>query len=119
MEITGPLKLEIDGRTTVGQLSGKLHVGSAGKDPQAPREVQRSDLFLDLEDGTRAKLVVRGTAVVTPDGTGEQYALDLIFQLDGASRLDLASDGTIEGTFRVSGDTGELGLAIPGATKTS
>jgi len=117
--LDGPMKLEVDGKVFAGQLSGKLAVGPAGKEPEAPRKVEGSDLYLDLEDGSRLLLKVRGTSVVTSDGDGEQHELDLIFQLDRAAEFGLAADGELEGTLVVSGSTGELGLAIPGATESS
>jgi RNA polymerase sigma-70 factor, ECF subfamily len=119
LQLDGPLELEIDGQVIEGRLSGKLLVGAAGKDAQAPREVQRSDLFLDLDDGTRLVLVVKGTSTVTTEDGAERHALALTYTLDRAADYGLAEGGEIEGTLVVTGDRGELGLAIPGATETS
>jgi RNA polymerase sigma-70 factor (ECF subfamily) len=117
LTLAGPLELEIDGQIVEGQLSGKLLVASAGKDPQAPRDVERSDLFLDLADGTQLVLVVKGTSTVTQEAGTESHALDLIFTLDRAADYGLADTGTLKGTLAITGDRGELGLAIPGATQ--
>lgn len=117
LTLAGPLKLEIDGEVIEGQLSGKLLVASVGKDPQAPRDVERSELFLDLADGSQLVLVVKGTSTVTQDGGTESHALDLIFTLDRAADHGLADTGTLAGTLAITGDRGELGLAIPGATQ--
>ncbi|HEY1117069.1 MAG TPA: sigma-70 family RNA polymerase sigma factor [Acidimicrobiales bacterium] len=117
LTLAGPLKLEIDGEVIEGQLSGKLLVASAGKDPQAPRDVERSELFLDLADGSQLVLVVKGTSTVTEDAGTESHALDLVFTLDRAADYGLADSGPLKGTLAITGDRGELGLAIPGATQ--
>ncbi|WP_255970106.1 hypothetical protein, partial [Klebsiella pneumoniae] len=89
----------------------------AGKDPQAPRDVERSELFLDLADGSQLVLVVKGTSTVTEDAGTESHALDLVFTLDRAADYGLADSGPLKGTLAITGDRGELGLAIPGATQ--
>lgn len=120
LHISGPLSLVVGERTVAGRLEGKIGVVAADpKNPEAPRQVERSVLFLDLEDGTSLKLTVQGWSTVTTQGSTESHALDLAFMLPDGAAFELAEDGQLEGTLVVKHGTGELGLALPGATSDS
>jgi RNA polymerase sigma-70 factor (ECF subfamily) len=118
-QVSGPVKLEIGDQVLSGQLTGKLTIAEAAPKSEGRREVERSTFRLQLDDGRVMELTVRGWSTVTERGNGESHALSLTFLLQGADGLDLATEGELRGTFETRHGGGELGLAIPGATRDS
>jgi len=119
LDLLGSMTLEIDGEVLSGQFSGKLHLGEVDPKAQGQREVHRSVFKLELADGRMLELTVEGGSVVTAQGNHESHALSLRYMLTGAEQFALADFGDLEGTFVLRKDSGELGLAIPGAVQDS
>lgn len=115
LELSGPMAIAVGDRTVTGDLSGKLAVGPADdKDPQAPREVEFSTLYVTV-DGTTLELQVRGSTTVSDEGEGTLHRLELAYRLIGAEELGLAESGTTTGTLDVRDGAGSLLLSVPAA----
>jgi len=113
LAISGPVTFVVDGEAVAATVDGKLNVGDADpKDAGAPREVYLSTLRVTFDDGRTHDLSLAGTVVVTDQGNGVTYDLDLAFRFDGGSERGMPEQGTLAGELARRGDSATLAATI-------
>ncbi|MFP5321270.1 MAG: sigma-70 family RNA polymerase sigma factor [Acidimicrobiia bacterium] len=113
VHLSGPIQIVVGDATYSGTLEGKLDLGEAGKDANAPRTVA-SDLNLTI-DGTQLTLSLRGSAVVSEQAHTRLLELEISrFSFPGGASYGLAESGSLTGALEYRDDAGTLTLALPG-----